>query len=66
LYRIISVLLATTVGLLLFGGTGAALGGARVWRGALRVLAGGWLAMGASYAIGYAFGAAFGVKVQPA
>lgn len=66
IYRIVSVLLATTAGLLLFGGTGAALGGARVWRGALRVLIGGWLAMGASYGIGAAFGAAFGVKMQSA
>jgi VIT1/CCC1 family predicted Fe2+/Mn2+ transporter len=58
--------LATTAGLLAFGGTGAFLGGARVWRGALRVLVGGMLAMGASYGIGAAFSAAFGVPVGAA
>jgi hypothetical protein len=62
----VSVLLATTVGLLLFGGSGAFLGGAKIWKGALRVLIGGWLAMGASFGIGAAFSAAFGAPIGPA
>jgi VIT1/CCC1 family predicted Fe2+/Mn2+ transporter len=64
--RLVAVLLATTAGLLLFGGTGAALGGARVWRGSLRVLIGGWLAMGLTYGIGAAFSAAVGAPVSAA
>lgn len=58
--RIIAVLCAATAGLLLFGGSGAALGGAKVWKGALRVLIGGWAAMGLTYGIGAAFAAAVG------
>lgn len=54
--RLYAVVAATTAALLAFGGTGAALGGASVVRGALRVLVGGWLAMGLTYAIGTAFG----------
>ncbi len=65
-WRIISVLICSTFGLLLFGGTGAHLGGATLWRGAARVLAGGWLAMGASYGIGRAFGAIFGAPLPAA
>ncbi len=49
----------TTLALIMFGGTGAYLGGAKLWKGALRVLLGGWLAMGITYAIGLAF------NVQP-
>jgi len=56
--RIGAVAAVTTVMLLLIGGVGARLGGARVWRGSLRVLVGGWLAMGATFAIGTAFAAA--------
>jgi VIT1/CCC1 family predicted Fe2+/Mn2+ transporter len=56
--RIGAVAAVTTVMLLLIGGVGASLGGARVWRGSLRVLVGGWLAMGATFAIGTAFAAA--------
>lgn len=55
--RILSVALVTTVMLVLIGGLGAHLGGARVWKGALRVVIGGWLAMGLTFAIGTAFGA---------
>lgn len=54
--RLIAVVVASTLGLALFGFTGAALGGARVMVGAVRVLIGGWLAMAATYGIGYAFG----------
>lgn len=46
---------ASTVGLLLFGGLGAWLGGAALWKGALRVLVGGWLAMVVTYGIGLLF-----------
>ena len=55
--RIGAVAAATTVVLIVIGGVGASLGGAKVWRGSLRVLIGGWLAMGATFAIGTAFGA---------
>lgn len=58
--RIGAVAAVTTVMLVLIGGVGASLGGAKVWRGGLRVLVGGWLAMGATFAIGTAFGAAPG------
>lgn len=64
--RIASVLAATAAGLLFFGGLGARLGGAAVWPGALRVLAGGAAAMGASYGIGAAFTAAFGAPIHVA
>lgn len=53
--RVYIVIAATTVSLLLFGGLGAWLGGAKLWKGALRVLVGGWLAMAITYAIGLAF-----------
>eukprot|EP00878_Enallax_costatus_P003298 GHUV01003503.1.p1 GENE.GHUV01003503.1~~GHUV01003503.1.p1 ORF type:complete len:252 (+),score=46.60 GHUV01003503.1:331-1086(+) len=55
--RIISVAAAATVALITFGALGAGLGGAALWKGALRVLVGGWLAMGITYAIGMAFDA---------
>ncbi|KAL4445836.1 hypothetical protein ABPG77_009035 [Micractinium sp. CCAP 211/92] len=45
---------ATTVGLCLFGFLGAWLGGANVLRGGLRVIVGGWLALGIVYGIGRA------------
>lgn len=53
--RIMAVAAATTVALLAFGALGASLGGARVVKGALRVLVGGWLAMAVTFGIGYAF-----------
>lgn len=54
--RVIAVFVASTIGLALFGLLGAALGGARVLVGAVRVVIGGWMAMAATYGIGYAFG----------
>lgn len=54
--RIASVAAAATAGLLLIGALGAYLGGARRLRAAVRVLFGGWLAMGITYGIGKAFG----------
>lgn len=53
--RNLAVLAASTLGLLVLGATGAALGGARQLVGALRVLLGGLLAMAVTYGIGYAF-----------
>jgi VIT1/CCC1 family predicted Fe2+/Mn2+ transporter len=47
---------ASTVGLLLFGALGAWLGGAALWKGALRVLVGGWIAMALTFGIGRLFG----------
>ncbi|TPX56905.1 hypothetical protein SpCBS45565_g08314 [Spizellomyces sp. 'palustris'] len=55
--RILAVVIASTLGLILNGILGAWLGGAPVWKGALRVLIGGWIAMGGTYAVGKAFGA---------
>ncbi|KIZ03377.1 Fe(2+)/(Mn2+) transporter pcl1 [Monoraphidium neglectum] len=50
--RLLAVGGAATLGLILFGGSGAWLGGASVPKGALRVLLGGWLAMALTYGIG--------------
>lgn len=44
--RLIAIAGATTLGLLLFGVLGAFLGGAHKFRGAARVVLGGWLALG--------------------
>ncbi len=44
----------SAVGLCLFGFLGAFLGGANVFRGGLRVVIGGWLALGIVYGIGRA------------
>lgn len=55
--RIAAVVATAVFALLLFGATGAVLGGAGIVRGALRVLVGGVLAMGITYAAGAAFGA---------
>jgi VIT1/CCC1 family predicted Fe2+/Mn2+ transporter len=54
--RIIAVAAATTVGLLLFGALGAWLGGAKQVRAALRVLLGGWMAMGITFGVGTLIG----------
>jgi len=54
-YRLIAIALSTTVGLLVFGILGAYLGGASLLKGGMRVILGGWLALGVSYGIGQAF-----------
>jgi len=54
--RILSLVLAATAALASFGSLGAGLGGANILKGALRVVAGGWIAMGTTYGIGRAFG----------
>ena len=53
--RITAILIATTAGLLIFGTLGAHLGGASMYKGAIRVVLGGWIALGISYGIGTAF-----------
>ena len=53
--RVYIVIAATTVSLVLFGGLGAWLGGAALWKGSLRVLLGGWIAMAITYGIGMIF-----------
>ena len=45
------LLIAVTVGLVVFGGAAAALGGVSPVRGAFRVLVGGWLAMALTAAV---------------
>jgi vacuolar iron transporter family protein len=50
--RLVALLIASTVALLAFGVTGAWLGGAKKGQAALRVVIGGWLAMGITYGIG--------------
>ncbi|KAK9827265.1 hypothetical protein WJX81_005507 [Elliptochloris bilobata] len=54
--RLACVLIASTAALLLFGAVGAWLGGAKRIRAALRVLVGGWLAMGITAGTGRLFG----------
>jgi VIT1/CCC1 family predicted Fe2+/Mn2+ transporter len=64
--RITSVCLVSAAALVLFGSLGAALGGAKVSKGALRVLVGGCIAMGVTYAIGAAFAAVAGPSFKMA
>lgn len=59
--RIMSLVLATTVALTSFGMLGAWLGGANRFKGAARVVFGGWIALGITYGIGRAFGAGYEV-----
>lgn len=54
--RIYIVAGAATAGLILFGAVGAWLGGASKFKGAMRVLVGGWVAMVITYGIGRFFG----------
>ncbi|CAM6072640.1 unnamed protein product [Sphagnum tenellum] len=44
-YRLVSIVLASSVALIAFGATGARLGGANMCKAAVRVSLGGWLAM---------------------
>lgn len=50
------MVVAITVGLLFFGGLGAKLGGFSPFRGGMRVLLGGWLAMIVTFGVGQLFG----------
>lgn len=54
-HRLLSIVIVTSFGLLVFGVGGALLGGASTIIGGARVLIGGWIAMGATYGIGRAF-----------
>ena len=55
-WRTISVAVASTVALMIFGAVGAWLGGAHRVKAALRVLVGGWLAFVLTYGVGKLFG----------
>ncbi len=59
--RIMSLVLATTAALSAFGSLGAWLGGANLFKGAARVILGGWIALGITYGIGRGFGAGYEV-----
>lgn len=54
--RLISLFIVSTVAMAGFGIAGALLGGANPFRGGVRVVVGGWVAMGITYGIGRAFG----------
>ena len=54
-HRLLSIVIVTSFGLLVFGVGGAMLGGASTIIGGARVLVGGLIAMGATYGIGRAF-----------
>mmetsp|Transcript_12068 Transcript_12068/g.30382 ORF Transcript_12068/g.30382 Transcript_12068/m.30382 type:complete len:218 (-) Transcript_12068:1207-1860(-) len=56
--RTAAVAVSSCVGLVIMGVIGSLLGGAKPWRGAVRVLVGGILAMGITFGIGAAFGVA--------
>ncbi|KAI8833338.1 VIT family-domain-containing protein [Chytridium lagenaria] len=55
LWSVVGIIVASSVGLVLFGAAGAVIGGACWWRGALRVLVGGWVAMAGTYGVGLLF-----------
>ena len=59
--RILSLILSTSAALASFGSLGAWLGGANMFKGAGRVILGGWIALGATYGIGRAFAAGYSV-----
>jgi vacuolar iron transporter family protein len=56
----------STIGLAVFGAVGAFLGGAKPYKGALRVLIGGWLAMLITYGILKLFSVLFHVEISSA
>jgi VIT1/CCC1 family predicted Fe2+/Mn2+ transporter len=53
--RLVSLVVVSTVAMIIFGVSGAVLGGANAFRGGLRVVIGGWIALGITYSIGLAF-----------
>eukprot|EP00891_Asterochloris_glomerata_P009038 jgi/Astpho2/9038/Aster-02700 len=57
-WRLISLSISSTAALIVFGAIGAGLGGANLFMGGLRVMLGGWLALGITYGIGRGFGSA--------
>eukprot|EP00887_Chlorella_sp_A99_P003062 scaffold9.g3062.t1 len=58
--RLAVLLIVTSIGLLAFGMLGAWLGGARMARGGLRVIVGGWIALAIVYGIGRGFNVSTG------
>lgn len=54
-WRLLSVILSSTLALAVFGAIGAWLGGARRLRASCRVLIGGWLAFAITYGVGRLF-----------
>ncbi len=58
--RIPAIAASSVIGMVTLGCVSAALGGAPVWRGALRVGIGGSIALAATYVIGLIFGTATG------
>lgn len=56
--RLVSIIVVASVALFCFGSVGAVLGGAPWFRAAIRVLIGGWLAMGVTFGVGKVFGVA--------
>ncbi|KAJ3299173.1 hypothetical protein HK104_009777 [Borealophlyctis nickersoniae] len=55
--RLYSVIIVSILGLLINGCLGSYLGGAPLWKGAIRVLIGGLIAMASTYGVGVVFGA---------
>lgn len=49
--RTMGIAVVASIGLLVFGGVGAQLGGAFIWVSAARVLIGGWIAMAITYGL---------------
>lgn len=58
--RVAAVCVVASLGLAGFGVAGAVLGGASAWKGGVRVVAGGWVAMTVSYGVLRLFGLALG------
>lgn len=58
--RALAIVLTSVVSLAVLGAIGASLGGASLWRGALRVVTGGGLAMAVTALIGHLIGASAG------
>ncbi|KAI9206942.1 VIT family-domain-containing protein [Polychytrium aggregatum] len=56
LLRIVLLVIVNLIFLFVFGAAGSYLGGAPLWKGALRVTIGGGIAMGGTYLAGFAFG----------
>jgi VIT1/CCC1 family predicted Fe2+/Mn2+ transporter len=56
-WRVVSIALVATLGLLFSGVTSASLGGAPILPAVIRIVIGGWIAMAATFGIGFAFDA---------
>ncbi|KAJ3207782.1 hypothetical protein HDU67_007249 [Dinochytrium kinnereticum] len=60
-WRVLSIVVASSAGLVMFGAAGSVIGGASWWKGAARVLLGGWIAMAGTYGVGLLFEKVTGV-----